>query len=518
MLVLADEVGVAEGPGLVERGTLGRLNAGGVLGDAIVDAREESGCVEVGVGLVDVDIGDGAVELGVPGAVGCAGQVKAPGVTGVDGGNAVARQVSEGTGQVNASVDHLRGLHADAPAVAVAYLEVPRGVDLPGRGVDEDCAHAGFAVDLGEVTDGEELAAGQLHEVLDLVVEVEGLAGPVTRDGVEGGQAARGDLLAVLALLHAGEVATHVHGRADLFEGLHLDAALLDRAVEVAGHAPGRGGGEFRHRGLLGFGGQTAVTDGTEGRVRGAQLGADVDLRVGVDDRPVAVEVGGRGGSVVPRGCQRPVAEAHRVLVLRGGRQVDVSPPGVGAEAGPDDAAVNPPLPVELDVDGVSTLERPDEVTHLGELHAHGLVGAATVVPGALDHDAVGQVGDLGAAEESVDGFVGGLNDLEVTGGARAGLESGLIAVALSPGFPAFAASANHDPAAAVRRLVTEELAGGLHRGCLEPVGTVRGSRIVLLNLPAGGRCGRLGEAIVERINCRLSCDGTECKHSETGY
>ena len=140
------------------------------------------------------------------------------------------------------------------------------------------------------------------------------------------------------------------------------------------------------------------------------------------------------------------------------------------------------------------------------------------VVPGALDHDAVGQVGDLGAAEESVDGFVGGLNDLEVTGGARAGLESGLIAVALSPGFPAFAASANHDPAAAVRRLVTEELAGGLHRGCLEPVGTVRGSRIVLLNLPAGGRCGRLGEAIVERINCRLSCDGTECKHSETGY
>ena len=31
----------------------------------------------------------------------------------------------------------------------------------------------GFAVDLGEVTDGEELAAGQLDEVLDLVVEVE---------------------------------------------------------------------------------------------------------------------------------------------------------------------------------------------------------------------------------------------------------------------------------------------------------------------------------------------------------
>ena len=95
LLVLADEVGVAEGPGLVERGTRGRLNAGGVLGDAIVDAREESGCVEVGVGLVDVDIGDGAVELGVPRTVGLAVDVEAGAVTGIGPRCAVALKVGE---------------------------------------------------------------------------------------------------------------------------------------------------------------------------------------------------------------------------------------------------------------------------------------------------------------------------------------------------------------------------------------------------------------------------------------
>ena len=225
-----------------------------------------------------------------------------------------------------------------------------------------------------------------------------------------------------------------------------------------------------------------------------------------------------RGGSVVPRGGQRPVAPAHRVLVLGGGRQVDVSPAGVGAEARPDDAAVDPPLAVELDVHGVSALEGPDEVAHLGELHAHGLVGGAAVVPGALDHDAVGQVGDLGAAEQAVDGLVGGLDDLEVAGGARAGRELGLVALALAPRLPALTASTDEDPAAAVRALVTEELARGIHGGRLEPVGAVFRARVVLLDLPARGGRGGLGEAVVEGVNSSLSCDGTECKHSETGY
>jgi len=84
----------------------------------------------------------------------------------------------------------------------------------------------------------------------------------------------------------------------------------------------------------------------------------------------------------------------------------------------------------------VGALEGPDEVTHLGELHAHGLVGAASVVPGTLDHDSVREVRNFGASEQSVDGLVGRLDDLEVAGSARAGLEASLVAIALAPPRP----------------------------------------------------------------------------------
>ena len=133
----------------------------------------------------------------------------------------------------------------------------------------------------------------------------------------------------------------------------------------------------------------------------------------------------------------------------------------------------------------MGALEGPDEVTHLGELHAHGLVGAASVVPGTLDHDSVREVRNFGAPEQSVHGLVGRLDDLKVTGGARARLEASLVAIALAPGFPAFTAATDHDPAAAIRRLVAEELAGGIHCGRLEPVSAVRRAWVVLLNLPA---------------------------------
>ena len=198
-------------------------------------------------------------------------------------------------------VDDLDGLHRDAAAVGSrACLEGPRRIDLAGRGVDEDSADVGFTVDLREVTGHEQLAAGQLCEVLHLVVEGERLTVPLPRRRVESGEAAGGDFLAVLALLDAGEVTADVHGRADLLERLDLDVAFLDGTVEVTGHAPGHGGSKLGGGCLLLFRCDAAVTDRFEPRVVGTQLRADVGLGVGVDDRAVAMEVRRRGRRVVP--------------------------------------------------------------------------------------------------------------------------------------------------------------------------------------------------------------------------
>ena len=518
LLVLADQVGVLEGPGRVQRSAGGCGQSTRIFDDQVVRAREVAGSVVVGLVFVNVDINDGAVELGVPRAVGLAVDIEARAVTGIGPRRTVALEVREDTAQVDVVVDDLDGLHRDAATVgAGARLQGPRRVNLTGRRVDQNRADVGLTIDPGEVAGHEELAARQLSEVLDLVVEGEGLSVPLPRRRIEAGETRGCDLLAVLTLLHAGEVTADVHGRADLLEGLDLDIAFLVGTVEVAGHAPRHRRGELRSGVLLLFGGRAAVADGAEAGIRRAQLRADVGLGVGVDDRAVVVEVRRRGGRVGPRRGERAVTPAHRVLVLRGGRQVDVSPASVRAEARPDDAAVDPPLAVELHVHGVGALKGPDEVAHLREAHAYRLVGGAPVVPGALDHDAVIEVGDRGAAEQAVDGFVRGLDDVEVAGRTRTGLELLLVALPLAPRLPAFAAATDHDPATAVSGLVAEELTGRVHGGRLQPVGSVLRAGIILLDFPARGRCRGLAQAVVKRVG---GCVGSrrKCKHAQTGH
>ena len=139
------------------------------------------------------------------------------------------------------------------------------------------------------------------------------------------------------------------------------------------------------------------------------------------------------------------------------------------------------------------------------------------MVPGALNHEAILEVGHGGAAEQAVDRLVRGLYDLEVTGGARTGLELLLVALALAPRLPAFTASSDENPAAAVRGLVAEELAGRVHGGGLQPVRSVLGTRVVLLDFPARGRSGGLAQAIVERVGGCVGSRG-ECKHAQAGY
>ena len=139
------------------------------------------------------------------------------------------------------------------------------------------------------------------------------------------------------------------------------------------------------------------------------------------------------------------------------------------------------------------------------------------MVPGALDHDAVVEVGDRSAAEQAVDGFVRGLDDVEVTGRTRAGLEFLLVALPLAPGLPAFAAATDHDPATALGGLVTEELTGRVHGGRLQPVGSVLRTGVILLDFPARGRCCGLAQTVVKRVG---GCVGSrrKCKHAQTGH
>ena len=318
LLVLADQVGVAESPGLVELGAGGGGQSTRIFDDTVVGAGEEAGRVVVGLVFVDIDIDDGAVELRVPRTVGLAVDVEARAITGIGPRCAVALEVREDTAQVDVVVDDLDGLDRDAATVgAGAGLQGPRRVDLAGRGIDQDGADVGLTVDPREIAGHEELTARQLGEVLDLVVEGEGLSVPLPRRRIEAGEAGGCDLLAVLTLLHAGEVTAHVHGRADLLEGLDLDIAFLVGTVEVTGHAPRHRGGELRSGSLLLLGGRATVTDGAEAGVRGTQLRTHVGLGVGVDDRAVVVEVRRRGGRVGPRRGDGAVAPAERVLVLR---------------------------------------------------------------------------------------------------------------------------------------------------------------------------------------------------------
>ena len=205
--------------------------------------------VESAVRLGNANRLHGTADLGVPRTVRAPAQGDASSITRVDPGAATAGEVGEGTTHVDVAVVVGQGAHAHGTtAQRVGDLQVPRGVDLAGRGVDDDGADVGLAVDAGEVTADEESAVGQGEERLDLRVEVEGLAGEVAGGHVEGSEASRGDLGALLTLLDAGEVAAHVHGGADLGESLDLDVAFLHGTVEVAAHAP-RGLGRIRGNG-----------------------------------------------------------------------------------------------------------------------------------------------------------------------------------------------------------------------------------------------------------------------------
>ena len=160
LLVLTDQVGVTEGPGLVELGTGGGGQSTRIFDDTVVRAREVAGRVVVGLVFVNVDINDGAVELGVPRAVGLAVDVEAGAVTSVGPRRAIALEVGKDTAQVDVVVDDLDGLHRDAATVgAGAGLQGPRRVDLTGRRVDQNRADMGLTVDLRKVTGDEQLTA-----------------------------------------------------------------------------------------------------------------------------------------------------------------------------------------------------------------------------------------------------------------------------------------------------------------------------------------------------------------------
>ena len=152
-------------------------------------------------------------------------------------------------------------------------------------------------------------------------------------------------------------------------------------------------------------------------------------------------------------------------------------------------------------------LERPHEVGHLLEADIQRLVGMSGGARRTHDAHAVGLILNRHVIEKLGDGLVGELNDLEVVGGARARGQLRGISLAATPGLPAFTAAADHDPAATICRLVTKELSGVIHRGSLEPVGTVRCLGIPLLNVPArrGGSRGARTVANDSLTGCRIS-------------
>ena len=496
---LEGEARIQGGTGL--RGELGRVPG------ALVAVRggEVAARVEGAVGLGHTDCLDGAADLGVPRAIGASAQRDASGVTGVDLRAAASGQVREDTSHVDVAVVVGQCTYADGTAAQrVGDLQIPRGVDLASRGVDDDGAGVGLAVDAGEVTADEE-AVRQGEERLDLRVEVEGLAGEVAGGHVECRETARGDLGALLTLLDAGEVAAHVHGGADLGKCLDLDVAFLHGTVEVTAHAPRGLRGEVGDRSRDGGATHTLVGDASEGgRVRG-DARTHVGLGVGEDRQAGLAEIGVGGGNVAaPVRGLGAVAPPHQPARRAGARVgLQAVPLIVVAGLAPHDAGA-PATLIELNVDRVGHLEGPHEVGHLRELKIHRLVGAARCSPRAHDAHAVGLVLDRLVIEEFGDGLVGKLNDLEVIGGARAGGQLRGVALAAAPGFPA---AADHDPAATICRLVTKELGGVIHRGRLEPVGAVRCPGIPLLNVPArrGGSRGARTIANDSLTGCRIA-------------
>src|SRR5690606_9377794 len=71
-------------------------------------------------------------------------------------------------------------------------------------------------------------------------------------------------------------------------------------------------------------------------------------------------------------------------------------------------------------------------------------------------------------------------------------------------GAPSLASAADEHPAAAVACLVTVELLWNGHRWCGQPIDAVIGVRVVLLDLPAGGRGGEFRQPVRQRRRARL--------------
>ena len=499
-----------------------RGELGGVPGALVAVRRGEVAArIKGAVRLGNTNGLNSTADLGVPRTVRAPAQGDASSITRVNPGAATAGEVGEGAAHVDVAVVVGQGAHAhSAAAQRVDDLQVPRGVNLAGRGVDDDGADVGLAVDAGEVAADEETAVGQGEEGLDLPVEVEGLAGEVAGGHVEGREAARGDLGALVPLLDAGEVATHVHGGANLGERLNLDVAFLHGTVEVTAHTP-RGLGCVLRDGSGDRRGPKALVGnaGKVGRIRG-DARTHVGLGVGEDRQARLAEEGGRRGDVTgPVGGESTVTPPHLPARCTGrGVGLQAVPLIVISGQAPHETRA-PAALIQLDIDRVGHLEGPHEVGHLRELKIHGLVGAARCAPGAHDAHAVSLVLHRLIIEQLGDGLVGQLDDLKVVGSARARGQLRGITLATAPGFPPFAAATDQDPAATICRLVTKELSRVIHRGSLEPVGAVCSLRIPLLNVPArrGGSCSTQAVTNDSLTGCRISltCTNSVSRRSE---
>ena len=483
---------VQGGAGL--RGELGGIP--GALGS--VGSGEVPTSVEGAVSLGDRDGLHGPRQLGIPAAVGTPGQGDAGRVAPVHAGASAAAQVREHAAEVDVAVVVVDGAHAHrAAAQGVLDAEVPRRVDLPGRRVDDDGADVSLAVDAREVASREKAAVGKGEEGLDLGIEVESLAGEVAAVDVEGGQAARGNLRAVLALLDAREVASDVHGGSDLSKGLDLDVALRVGAVDVTADAPRGLGSVVGHRSGHGGLSHALVRDAREiGRV-GGDARTHVCLGVGEDRLPTLVEEGTRGGDVATpaRGAGTVAPADHPARTGRGVRLDRV--PRLVVAGGVPYVARYPGTIIERDVHRVTHLEGPHKVGHLRELQVNLLIGAARGIPRPQDPHTIRLALDVLVVQQLIDGVVGVLHDIECRGIALAGRQLRGVTLAAAPGLPALAPTPDEHPATAIRRLITEELGGGIHRGRLQPVGSILCGRILLLNVPAGSCGGRLGEAVM---------------------
>ena len=137
------------------RGELGRVPG------ALVAVRrgEVAARVESAVRLGNANGLNGTADLGVPRTVRAPAQGDASSITRVNPGAATAGEVGEGTTHVDVAVVVGQGTNAHgAAAQRVGDLQVPRGVDLTGRGIDDNGTGVGLAVNAGEVTADEEAA------------------------------------------------------------------------------------------------------------------------------------------------------------------------------------------------------------------------------------------------------------------------------------------------------------------------------------------------------------------------